>query len=197
MEHGDVDRALAEARQAIDDVSLAPGDAIASAWHSTEWVTPVLHLGASSSQLFPPPPLKDFGVVAESARDLQVVEPGKAVPLLSVGHMEQLSQMHWRLVYETELGLDPTLDRVENGIQITAEVRQIRRFEHGLEAKLNGVFPWAWAATEQLTVMVETTPTGSRAVIECHPKQRQLRDEGRSKIAIERIAGFLKIPTGP
>lgn len=189
--HGDVDLALAQARRAVNDVSLFPGHPIGGALRCTEWATPVLHLEAADSRLFPTPSpalAVSAGVVTPG-----VLHPQPLVPPRHQGALEEVSRMHWRLTYSTDLNPTQAIERAEAAVTSTMDVRKLTKSASGLAAAVGGVFPGAWAATEAVTAEVQPEGSGSRVSIESRPKQKVLIDNGRNRAALQRVAEHLRV----
>lgn len=190
--HGDVDVALAEARRAINDVSLFPGHAIGGALRCTEWATPVRHLEAADSRLFPTTP--PAPAVASGAAVIPgVLHQQPLAPPRHQGSLEEVSRMHWRLTYSTDLHPNQALERAEAAVTSTMDVRKLTKGASGLVAAVGGVFPGAWAATEAVTVEVRPEGRGSSVSIDSRPKQKVLIDNGRNRAALQRVADHLHV----
>jgi hypothetical protein len=187
-----VDLALSEARRAINDVSLFPGHAIGGALRCTEWATPVLHLEAVDSRLFPMTSLGP-AMTAASAVIPGVLHQEPPVPARHRGSLEEVSRMHWRLTYSTDLNPTQALERAENAVTSTMDVRKLAKGASGFVAAVGGVFPGAWASTEAVTVEVRPETRGSRVSVESRPKQKVLIDNGRNRAALQRVAEHLRV----
>lgn len=195
VEHGDVDRAVAEARRAISEVSLYPGHPVGSALRSTEWATPVLHLESVGSQLFPPSAPGPPAAPAAGEAPL-VAQPEVAAPVRHQGTLESVSRMHWRLTYATELDVANALQRVGQAVQAATDVRKTTPTSDGFVALAGGVFPGAWSATERIMVQASARPGGATVSVASQPNQGTLLDQGRNRALVERIASYLGVEVG-
>ncbi len=190
--HGDVDRAVSEARRGISEVSLYPGHPIGGALRSAEWATPVLHLESADSQLFPPSAAGPLAALPTGQVPLvPQVEPAGLVK--HEGTLESVDRMHWRLTYTTELDVANALQRVVQAVQSATDVRKTTSTNDGFVALAGGLFPGAWSATERITVQTTAGTKGTTVSVSSQPNQGALLDQGRNRALVERIASYLGV----
>ena len=190
--HGDVDRAVSEARRGISEVSLYPGHPIGGALRSAEWATTVLHLESADSQLFPPSAAGPLAALPTGQVPLvPQVEPAGLVK--HEGTLESVDRMHWRLTYTTELDVANALQRVVQAVQSATDVRKTTSTNDGFVALAGGLFPGAWSATERITVQTTAGTKGTTVSVSSQPNQGALLDQGRNRALVERIASYLGV----
>lgn len=187
--HGDVDQAVAEARREINAVSLLPDDPLGSALRCAEWATPVLHLEAVDSLLFPPSANGSPAAVS-SPTPIQAFVPQ---PARHRGNLEQVGRNRWRLTYRTELTGEQALDRTTTAVKSTMDVRRITEVAGGFDALVGGLFPGAFSATETVEVRVGDLGGERDVTVESYPKQFVLLDYGRNREALLRLAVHLGV----